>query len=627
MKIHKLRRTAAAVLMACSATASAAEYGGIYFFGDSLTDAGAFTNLVGPAANKFTNNPGLVWSEVLGGRYGVGVSPGFALDPTTAQFSATGGNNYAIGGARVTLPPGVFSLPAPNEALGNAIAGNIVPVTGQITSHLGQHGGAASTNALYAVWAGANDVFYQAGVVGAAGPSAIPQASDAIVAAARDQVMQIVRLRGAGARQVLVIALPDMGATPYGLANPTTTGALLTELSAGYNSALSQILVGAGVTDIAYLDPRGLLADMIARPAAWGIGSTSVPACGAASSLGCGPAQQIPGSSNYLFADGVHPTAYVHRIIGDWAYATLEAPGRMSLMTRLPMAGLDAQWRTVDARLAQPTGAAGWQAFAAADHAPSRLDRTALAPSASGDVNGITVGVQRRWDGGGTAGFSLGAGDGGYDFDQGAGNIDYTQIVATAFGALQLEATRLEAAVSYGSLDFDTRRHLGPLTLGGSAKGSQWGFKLGGSHSFTRGQFSHGPVAALLWQHTRVDAFAESGLTAMAYGNQSRDSMRHRLGWQAAWEQPHSWGRAVPYVRLTHEKEYKEGQGSLTAGLVGAPFAFSTPVRNQRDGHGLLAAGASLHYGRMTAHVGLSTTVGRDDGREESLNLGLSLPF
>jgi uncharacterized protein YhjY with autotransporter beta-barrel domain len=103
--------------------------------------------------------------------------------------------------------------------------------------------------------------------------------------------------------------------------------------------------------------------------------------------------------------------------------------------------------------------------------------------------------------------------------------------------------------------------------------------------------------------------------------------MRHRLGWQAAWEQAHSWGRAVPYVRLTHEKEYKEGQGSLTAGFVGSPFAFSTPVRNQTDGYGLLAMGATLHYGRLAAHVGLSTTVGRDGGRDRSLSLGLSLPF
>lgn len=628
MKALKLRHIAGAVLLACSATAFANEYGGIYFFGDSLTDSGAFTNLTGPDANKFTNNPGSVWSQVLGGRYGFAVSPGYALNPATAQFSATGGNNYAIGGARVTSPPGVFSLAAPNEALGNAIAAGIVPVTGQITTNLGQTGGVASPNALYAVWAGANDVFYQAGVVGATGPSAIPQASDAIIAAARDEVMQIVRLRGAGAQNILVIALPDMGATPYGMANPTTTGALLTQLSAGYNSALSQILVGAGVRDIAYLDPRGLLADMMARPAAWGITNTSVPACGAISSLGCGPAQQIPGSANFLFADGVHPTSYVHRIVADWAYASLEAPGRMAALTSLPMGSIDSQWRAIDARLRhrQMAAGSGWQAFAAADYAPTRQDRTSLAPSVSGNGKSITVGVEKRW-GPVSAGAAIGAADGGYSFDQGAGSIDYTQTLVSAFGALQFDAAYLDATFSVGSLDFDTRRHLGPLSTPGSTKGSQWGFKFGGGYNLSAGSLSHGPVAALLWQHTKVDSFAETGLTAMAFGEQSRDSMRHRIGWQAAWDMPMTWGRVAPYARLTHEKEYKDRQGTVTAGVAGSPFAFSVPIRNQQDGYGLLAVGATMQYARLSAHLGLSSTLGRSGGREESVSVGISMPF
>jgi hypothetical protein len=50
-------------------------------------------------------------------------------------------------------------------------------------------------------------------------------------------------------------------------------------------------------------------------------------------------------------------------------------------------------------------------------------------------------------------------------------------------------------------------------------------------------------------------------------------------------------------------------------------------VRNRTDGYGLLAMGATLQLGQLAAHVGLSTTVGRDGGRDQSLNLGLSLPF
>ena len=167
--LEAARRTAAAGMLALVASTAHAQYSNLYIFGDSLTDSGAFTSLVtalgAPTANKFTNNPGTVWAENLGLRYGVMITPGFALNLATAQFAATGGNNYAIGGARITQLPGVFSLP-PNPPLGNAIAANITPISTQITTNLGQTAGAANPNALYAFWGGANDVFFQAGAVG-----------------------------------------------------------------------------------------------------------------------------------------------------------------------------------------------------------------------------------------------------------------------------------------------------------------------------------------------------------------------------------------------------------------------------------------------------------------------------
>jgi len=143
MNLPRIRTLSIAVMLACANSASANSYDGFYTFGDSLSDSGAYTNLVGPAANKFTSNPGTVWTESLGGRYGLAVAPGYALNPMTAQFTATGGNNYAVGGARNVGTPGIFSLPSPNEALGAAIAGNIPPVSSQVTAYLSQSGGTA----------------------------------------------------------------------------------------------------------------------------------------------------------------------------------------------------------------------------------------------------------------------------------------------------------------------------------------------------------------------------------------------------------------------------------------------------------------------------------------------------
>jgi outer membrane lipase/esterase len=594
----------------------------MYFIGDSLTDAGAFTNLVGPTNNRFINNPGTVWAQNLGSAYGIAVTPGYAFNPATLQFSATGGNDYAIGGARVTSTPGVFP---PSDA----ISANIVPATAQITANLAQTGGVANPNALYAVWIGANDVFYQAGVVGALGTAAIPQAGAAIVTAASDEVAQIARLRAAGARNIVVIALPDMGATPYGTLDPAG-GALLTGFSTAYNTALAQGLAAAGITQIAYFDPRPLMQDIMARPAAWGITNTTGAACGTISSLGCGTAQQLPNSANYLFADvNGHPTAYTHRIIGDWIYGTLEAPSRMSAMTSLALGSVDSQWRAVDNRVRQHltgTRDARHNVFVSLDYGPTRFDASANQPALSGSGRNLTVGVDKQW-GTTVVGVAAGFSDSGVQFAENSGRIDYRQASLSAFGALNAGNATVDAALSYASLNFDTRRYLGPLTNNGSAGAKLWGAKLGGGYNLAMGDFSHGPVAALLWQKATIDGFSESGITALSYAEQSRTSLRHRIGWQANWKIAGASAQLSPFVRLTHEKEYKDNQGSLSAGIVGTPFSFSVPTRNATGGYGLLAVGTGVHLQNLTASVGVTTTLNRSGQTDRSVSVGLSVPF
>jgi outer membrane lipase/esterase len=326
-----------------------------------------------------------------------------------------------------------------------------------------------------------------------------------------------------------------------------------------------------------------------------------------------------------LFADGVHPTVYAHLIVAEWAYASIEAPARLSAMTQLAMGGLDGQWRAIDARL-QASAAPGLHGFASADHAPSRRDASATQPWTSGRANSVTVGLEKRWQDA-VAGVALGYADASFDFDHGAGNIDYTQTTLSAFGRVNLDAAYLDGTFSHAALDFDTRRNLGPLSNPGSASGTQWGLKLGAGYNLTSGKLVHGPVAALLWQETEVDTFAEAGPTAMAFGSQSRQSFRHRLGWQASWLLPMAGANLSPYLRLTHEKEYKERQGSLAAGFVGSPFRFDTPLANDTRGYGLLALGANVQMAKLSAFVGATTTLGQSGRRQESLSVGIGIPF
>ena len=73
-------------------------YSNFYFFGDSLTDTGAFGGLGGlPANARWTLAYGTGWAEALGQRYGLSVTPNNALNNHIAN---TSGNNFAQGDAR-----------------------------------------------------------------------------------------------------------------------------------------------------------------------------------------------------------------------------------------------------------------------------------------------------------------------------------------------------------------------------------------------------------------------------------------------------------------------------------------------------------------------------------------------
>src|ERR1700687_2029568 len=128
--------------------ADAAQFSGVYVFGDSLSDAGYYRPLfaslglppaVVAALGRYTTSPGPVWSELVTQYYG------FTPAPSNAN-----GAIYAQGGENVATP-----APYPYTLRGGAQR----PVSTQIDEYLASHGNAADPGALYTVWAGANDLF------------------------------------------------------------------------------------------------------------------------------------------------------------------------------------------------------------------------------------------------------------------------------------------------------------------------------------------------------------------------------------------------------------------------------------------------------------------------------------
>ena len=286
--------------------------------------------------SRVTSQPGI-------GNVGTTANPANAAVPSIA-FT---GNlvNKGVDANAVLLGAATADYTLTNAFLGAAT----LPVVQQIDQHLSSSyvtAGKFAATDLVIVLAGANDVFTQAGLAGA-GAITATAAGTAVATAAGQLAAQVARIKAAGAKHVMVFGLPDMGYTPYGVsAGPTTAGGLTSMSQSVFNPTLKAAV--ANIAGVAYVDPVPMFAKVVASPATYGFTKTidATSAATAISSTACGPnttAQgtvadsaaspsslycSVPSASpviagtlravnadqTYMFADGVHPSAGMHKV-------------------------------------------------------------------------------------------------------------------------------------------------------------------------------------------------------------------------------------------------------------------------------------------------------------------------
>ncbi len=262
--------------------AGATPFSRIVVFGDSLSDTGNFYHRTGNslppapyAGGRFSNGP--LWIEYLAEDLGMELVPG---------------DNYAVGGATTghdNTNDGVLGLTYPG----------LQDEIGSFLETLGP--GGADPEALYVVWAGANDFFV---VLASGGDPAV-----LIRNGVSNTLHAIQSLWAAGARHILVLNVPDLGITPYG--RGSGFGASITYLSASYNHFLGtglQALAQAGIPTI-QVDAFSTLQLMVNSPEQFGFTNVTVPLLPVL--LGGGN----PDSAEFVFWDAVHPTTRAHEVL------------------------------------------------------------------------------------------------------------------------------------------------------------------------------------------------------------------------------------------------------------------------------------------------------------------------
>ncbi len=172
-----------------------------------------------------------------------------------------------------------------------------------------------SPTALYTVWAGSNDVLDIANSTTLT--SAQQQAG--VQQAVANETNFISGLAAHGAKDIVVLDVPNLGATPYEAARPATQ-ANATSLAQQYDADLSaslQQLMASGAVSIDLIDTYSLLDMAIANPAAYGLTNVTQPVWTGNLTDSHSGVLNATGAAQggYLFFDDLHPTATGHALL------------------------------------------------------------------------------------------------------------------------------------------------------------------------------------------------------------------------------------------------------------------------------------------------------------------------
>lgn len=670
----RLAITAAATILALQAPGATAQvFGNIYFFGDSLTDGGAFGGLGPlPPGARFTVDNAPNHADYLAAALGLQSVATNSANPATSQS----GNNFAQGGAR-------------SEEVGNAGPGGleIRDLPTQISDHLARTGGRADGNAVYFVWSGGNDI------PAAAATPATAQATAA--ASATALAMQLGLLKARGANLIIAPNLPAFGNTPAafyavidalpasdatkaalrsatgsilrngptleaasqqarvnqalqmlassltGQTSGPTFEATLGQLTTGYATARSALntlsqyynltadgaLMASGA-NVIRADTQTLFAEVLANPAAFGLSNVTGSACPAGvSSLICTSAD-VNGNERYLFADDRHPSPATHRILGEYFASFLNAARFAEVVTAAPQGmvqgarqALDARYRTLDGAM-RPAGAVDVYASVTGgeDHAgPASADPKGL----------VTAGIGYQLNATTMLGLAFTTGKTQSELSS-VGQAESRSHQLTATYNLRQGPLWVDADAFFGQSDIDTRRtvHLGPLTRTetGSTSASQAGARVQGGYWVTLGPVRTGPMAGLRYDKVEVKALVENGSnsTTQHFGEQTVKSQVGTLGWTLTAP----LGRFTPYAALSYNHAFNDDRRWVEAGLVNTrgEYRMQTAQRDRNWTEWQLGTSANLAKA-MDGYLHVQGSSGREGGHALGVTLGLSGRF
>ncbi|HAU5499531.1 TPA: autotransporter domain-containing protein [Cronobacter sakazakii] len=642
--------------LACGVAAPAAAWDNLYVFGDSLSDTG------NNGRYTFDSNRYPLYDEILAQKYGLTLAP-----------SDKGGNNYAAGGG-VAVP-----------ALGTDNTQE------QVQRYLSQTNGRTDRDGLYIHYVGGNDLGAavlqplqaQSIVTGSATAAAsqvrtllnagagtviVPTVPD--VSATPTLIETVIQLGTAGNSAALQAAFASLGnaQTPtlaareeairnafYAAAGevspiPALSKALgdglyaayqaaaeqVSALSQLYNATEEQALVANGGGNIVRADINAIFNEILANPGQFGITNTAGMACppGLSAADCTSSSAGFNGSQAWLFADHLHPSPQVHRLMADYIQSILTAPAQVALLNKATAAQVQNSRATLDSRYQQrrteqaEQGSAGIFGGYSGEYARYTKNETG---DGSANTNNLTIGADYRV----TENWLVGALiAGSLDDQRPTDNLSYDArgYQAALFTAVDFGPGWVNADVHWLKGEYrniQRRVELGPLTRveTGETDARLWGARLtaGLDLPVTRA-LTTGPVVQYAWDYSHVDGYSEAGddSTAMRFRDQNFHSQIGSIGWRLDAD----IGPVKPYAQVDYKHQFGDSVWRGQGGLKSTSLTFSRDGAQDDKNWMDITAGASVALSsNVSAFAALSQTAGLSSGEQTRYNIGLSASF
>ena len=600
------------VLAGLAGAAQAQSFDRLVAFGDSLTDNGNLWIATGGTqppypSRRFSNGP--VWAEYLAGP----LAGFFPLGPVNNAANV----DFAFGGSRsdtlVANPPGVPT---------------------QIGAYV-MRGGAFGPNNLVSVWAGANDIF-QAIPLAAANPATAQATMGAASqTAATNVVGATARLSALGARQLLVMNLPDIGAAPAFNTGPAAT--LASYSASTFNTALasglSSLAAMQPATNVVSVDIAGLFAAVQANPGAFGFSNVTQGCVYVASCLTAPVAQQ----NAYLFWDGVHPTTAGHALVAATMREYLAAPVTAAASAAVSETALTTRrsdaMRAFD-RLREHAGEPGRNEFFVNPYGD--IGRAKGGSTRFGQewrLGGVQFGMTRALTTEMIFGLVGAVSYGSVEGRDGArASFDMANFAVDMLGAWRRGGFFVNGGVgaSIASMMDWKRKTVGPLENEG--EGTAWSASalVETGYEMRMGSVTLTPSARLGWLHASMGAFEEGGVVAaIAYRARSIDALLGGVELRAGVDLVNAPGNKVTAYGLIGYEDFLGYSGGAVKGRLARNTAlpFSTSVGDLR-GEGVIAGlGLAAQWGAAKVTADYKASFGKGSNTRHRFGAGVRVAF